>query len=283
MDPASPHPGVSGGTLTSPMRRWSSDALFCDGCARQRGRDRHPGRRSSASETPARAWARAGRSRSYTRPVSRAVASWSSAAGHAAPWGTVATGTSCTTVTSRSTSTTRSTTWMAACPDAAARVSSQARWRHDDEHHFGIRPRAGSRIGDPHQPHARVCPGSRGDRDRRSSVAAMASLVVFVSPVFMHVPPRVCFVPTTLAGRECKRCVSHRFRHFLGGALVVRLFGFVTVGSGCAVSRTCDGSERRRRLDGSAVDQIGVRRAAQDLQSKCRQEFAQRDATGCQA
>src|SRR5665647_2117929 len=95
-------------------------------------------------------------------------------------------------VTSRSTSTARSTTWTAARPEAAARVSSQARWRHEDEHHFGIRPRAGSRIVDPHQPHARVCPGRRGDRDPRSSVVALLS-------VFMHVPPLVCFVPTTLA------------------------------------------------------------------------------------
>jgi len=190
---------------------------------RQRGRSRHLGRRSRASATLARAWAKAGRSRSYTRPVSSAMASWSSAAGHAAPWGTVATGTSCTTVTSRSTSTTRSTTRTATRPDATARVSSQARWRHDDEHHFGVLPRAGSKIGDPHQPHARVCPGRRGARFRPSLVAATASPFVLVSPVFMHAPPPVCFVPTTLADRECMRCVAHRFRHFLGGALVVGL------------------------------------------------------------
>jgi hypothetical protein len=61
-----------------------------------------------------------------------------------------------------STSITRSTTWTAARPDAAARVSSQARCRHEDEHHFGGRPRAGRTICNPHHPHARVCPGRRG-------------------------------------------------------------------------------------------------------------------------
>jgi integrase len=40
------------------------DALICrDGCGRHRVRSRHPGRRSSASATSARAWVRAGRSR----------------------------------------------------------------------------------------------------------------------------------------------------------------------------------------------------------------------------
>src|SRR5665647_2416141 len=107
-------------------------------------------------------------------------------------------------VTSRSTSTTRSTTWTAARPEAAGRVSSQARWRHEDEHHLGVRPRAGSRIGNPHQPHARLCPGRRGARREPSLVAAFGSVVVLLSPVFMHVPPPACFVPTTLADRECK-------------------------------------------------------------------------------
>src|SRR5665648_253345 len=102
------------------------------------------------------------------------------------------------TVTSRSTSTTRSTTWTAARPDAAARVSSQARCRHDDEHHLGVRPRAGSRIGDPHQPHAKDCPRRRGDRCGASLAAGLVSVAVLVSWVFMRVPPAYFFVPTTL-------------------------------------------------------------------------------------
>ena len=53
------------------------------------------------------------------------------------------------TLTRRSTSITRSTTWTTARPDAAARMSSQARWRHKDEDHFGIRLPARTRIDDP--------------------------------------------------------------------------------------------------------------------------------------
>jgi len=58
--------------------------------------------------------------------------------------------------------------------------------------------RAGSRIGDPHQPHATVCPGRRGDRDGPLLVTAMSSVVLLSSSMFMHVPPPGCFVPTTL-------------------------------------------------------------------------------------
>jgi len=124
-----------------------------------------------------------------------------------------------------------------------------------------MRPRAGSRISDPHQPHARICPGRRGDRERRSS-EVVAALVVLVSLASMDVPSPGCFVPTTLAGRECKRCVSYRFLRFLGGARVVRLSGSVAVGSGDAVVGRCDGSDG----SGDLRDEIGqqaVRRKAQ--------------------
>jgi hypothetical protein len=43
--------------------------------------------------------------------------------------------------------------WTADRPDAAARDCSQARWRHDGEHHFGRRPVALTAIGPPHHPH----------------------------------------------------------------------------------------------------------------------------------
>ena len=61
-------------------------------------------------------------------------------------------------------------------------MSSQARWRHEDEHHFGVRPRAGSRIGDPHQPHARVWPGRLGDRG--GLALALAAAIALISQTF---------------------------------------------------------------------------------------------------
>jgi len=200
------------------------------------------------------------------------MASWSSAAGHAAPWGTVATGTSCTTVTSRSTSTTRSTTRTGARPDATARVSSQARWRHDDEHHFGVLPRAGSEISDPHQPHARVCPGRRGDRFRPALVAATASPFVLVSPVFMHAPLPVCFVPTTLADPRMQEVCATSISAVLGGSLLMRLLRSVTA----LLGRLKDGGTVRNDEigDGSADDQTGGARAALHEESKRRRERA---------
>ena len=105
---------------------------------------------------------------------------------------------------------------------------------------------------------------------------------LFRLPSCTH-PPSVVSCQRLYPGRECMRCVPHRFRHFLGGALVVRVSGSGDRWQWSAVAGRCDGSERKRRLDGLAVDHVGARRAAQDSRSKWRQEFAQRDATGCQA
>ena len=132
---------------------------------------------------------------------------------------------------------------MAASPDWAARVRSQARWRHEEEHHFGARPRAWTRMGDPHQPHARVWPGRRGAPFGPSLLAVLALLVPLAPSVFMCAPPTVYFVPTTLTRRQCTRCVPHRFLLFLGGAWVVGLLGArsgVRCGAGVA------GRTRRR-------------------------------------
>jgi hypothetical protein len=45
------------------------------------------------------------------------------------------------------------------------------------------------RIGDPHQPHAKVCPGRRREGIGPSVGADLAPVVVFVSPVFMRALP----------------------------------------------------------------------------------------------
>jgi len=84
----------------------------------------------------------AGRSRSYMRPMSSSATGSASACGHARPRGDTS---ACSTKgTGLSTSTMRSTTSTAARPDSAARERSQARWWHEDEHHLGSRPRAGT-------------------------------------------------------------------------------------------------------------------------------------------
>jgi len=54
----------------------------------------------------------------------------------------------------------------------------------------------------------------------------------------------------------------------------VRLFGFVTGGSGCAVSRTCDGSERKGDLMGQQSIRQEARLAALDSQSKGRRNLS---------
>src|SRR5665647_696073 len=65
-------------------------------------------------------------------------------------------------------------------------------------------------------------PGRRGDRVEPSSVVAMASVVVLLSSVFIHVPPPGCFVPTTLAvGAEVV---------FAVGAIPCNTYGFAFIG-----------------------------------------------------
>jgi len=90
--------------------------------------------------------------------------------------------------------------------------------------------------------------------------------------VFMHVPPPVCFVPTTLAigvlCRECKRCVAHRFLLFLGGAWVLCLSGIgdllAVVG---AASGRCDGGNEDGDFMGQQSIRQGARREALDTRS----------------
>lgn len=53
-----------------------------------------------------------------------------------------------------------STTSTAGRSLLAARVCSQARCRQAGEHHFGVRPRAGTVTGWPHRPHARTEPST---------------------------------------------------------------------------------------------------------------------------
>lgn len=60
-----------------------------------------------------------------------------------------------------STSTLRVTTRTSAGCWRSTRRASQARCLHDEEHHDGTRPRAGTSTARPHQPHSTVCPGRR--------------------------------------------------------------------------------------------------------------------------
>jgi hypothetical protein len=46
------------------------------------------------------------------------------------------------------------------------------------------------RTRDPHQPHAKVCPGRRRDCNGPFFGADLAPVVVFVSPVFMRALPQ---------------------------------------------------------------------------------------------
>ena len=97
------------------------------------------------------------------------------------------TGTPTERVTTFSTSTVRVTTRTSACLSRLARRGSQGRWRHDEEHHDGTRPRAGTSTARPHHPHSTVCPRTPWELARR----ALGSCA-FVG----HGAPR--FVPTSL-------------------------------------------------------------------------------------
>ena len=121
--------------------------------------------RSQTSARRRTAGSSVGRSRLQILPSASRVASVSRVVAHSsAVRGSVGTGTSIDRVTAFSTSTVRVTTRTSPCWSRLARRDSQALCRHDDEHHNGTRPRAGTSTCRPHHPHSTVWPGRRGSR-----------------------------------------------------------------------------------------------------------------------